>query len=176
MSAKMLAVGCALFIVIVALSMTFAKDDGKPASAANDRGERDFARMSAAYELEKLHWNSLDQKPHAFDTLADKLIPEQTRRWKCSIIGPDSVNSESKLDEFEKSAIEAFKTGKCDEQVLMRDDTIVRYALAVRTKQECMTCHSPLAKMQESLSISSQPSKSLEMGDMIGVVSLTAAK
>ncbi len=163
MSAKLLPVGCAVLIVIVALSMTFAKDDAKPTASASDRGERDFARMSAAYELAKLHWSSLEQKPVVADMFSDKLIPEQTRRWKCSMIRPDSVKPENKPDDFEKSAIDAFAAGKVDEQVLMRDDMIVRYALAVRAKHECINCHSPTGE-----------SKSLKIGDVIGVVSLTA--
>ena len=57
----------------------------------------------------------------------------------------------------------------------MRDDTIVRYALAVRAKQECINCHSPPASTQEHLTSPMPPSNSLKIGDVIGVVSLTAA-
>jgi Protein of unknown function (DUF3365) len=164
------AFGFALALTI-AISIVHAKGDAKPENPETplERAEHDFARAISAYELQKRHWSFLDQKQ--FTTLNDRIseagFPEElTRRWKASLINMTNVGeTETKPDEFEKSAIETFKAGKT-EAWQTRDEKMVRYARAVRAQQNCITCH------QGESEVLGIKGKALKTGDIIRVVSL----
>lgn len=132
--------------------------------AEPSKESKQVAQLIAANELMRLHWSEWvtgrELKEIAKETA--KGINEQLEiRWAAKVMVPLMEAPDKPLSEFEKQGIDDIRAGVAE--VWHKTPDGWHYMCGMRATKSCLQCHRPL----------NDPGRKLEVGDLLGIISVT---